>query len=775
MKSIRIKLTFILLGVALIPLMVLALVLGSESYKTARKTMEAQAREQLISIRTIKKQQIESYFNTIRNQVLSFSNDRMIINAMNDFNSAFKAYRSEADIADVSTLNESLSQYYTRDYNNEYGNRNNGKKANTNQLLSGLDEDSIALQYAFIQSNPNPLGEKDKLVTLENNTTYAKVHAKFHPHIRDFLQRFEYYDIFLVDYDTGDIVYSVFKELDYSTSLKNGPYANSGIGEAFKQVVNASQKTVYLTDFASYTPSYEDPASFIATPIFDGSQRIGVLIFQMPVDRINTIMTYNQKWVEAGLGKSGETYLVGPDYTMRSLSRFLLEDQSGYEAALLSVGIKESIINTILSKKTTIGLQPVKTKGTHAAIAGETAFQIFPDYRNVNVLSAYAPLNIEGLNWAIMSEIDESEAFAPADALRSFILQVSIASMLVFAVLAYLFSLFVSKFFTKPITKLEESILTIQQNSDLSKSIELEVKDEVGRIANAVNGMLGKFNHTVRHIIETVVELKASAKQMAQLSASTAEGVMLQQTESQQVATASTEMNATAQSVAQNASSAAESTERANLLCSDGIEVAHATSQSSETLVAEVAETESTMNKVATDSEKVGAVLDVIRSIAEQTNLLALNAAIEAARAGEQGRGFAVVADEVRTLAQRTQDATLEIQQMIQSLQSGSQEAVSLMKRSAERAGGNKDQVIRLNDALSQISEAVSEINEMNTHIAAAAEQQQIASDSINSSIVKVSDISKNTAAEANKNLETGKNVESLADKLEMLVKEFKV
>lgn len=775
MKSIRLKLTLIIISVTSIPLIILSFVLGVQSYQSARAALEIQARERLVSIREIKKQQIEQYFSTIRNQVLSLANDRMIIDAMAEFRGAFSQYRNEVSLLDISRLKSELKQYYGVDYNNEYAKRNSGSKKDVDSLLNQLDDDSILLQYAFIKNNQHPIGSKDALISLGGETSYSAVHAKYHPHIRDFLQRFEYYDIFLVDYESGDIVYSVFKELDYSTSLKDGPYADSGIGTAFKEVVDSNDKTVHLSDFSSYTPSYEDPASFIATPIFDQGVKLGVLIFQMPIDRINSIMTHDEHWIESGLGATGETYLVGDDLYMRSMSRFLIEDQNGYEAALVEAGVGRSQIDKILSKGTTIGLQLVKTKGTQAAIEGKKDFQVFSDYRDVSVLSAYSPLDIPGLHWAIMSEIDVTEAFAAVDDLKLFIMEVSIGVVIIFVVVALLVGQFVSRLFTRPITKLEASILAIQKHSDLTQQIRLDVKDEIGRIASAINGMLGKFNHTVRNITETVVDLKVSASNMAELSASTAEGVMQQQSESQQVATASTEMNVTAQTVAENAGSAAASTECARRLSDEGISLAEETSFSSDHLVNEVSETASKMERVDADSEKVGTVLDTIRSIAEQTNLLALNAAIEAARAGEQGRGFAVVADEVRTLAQRTQDATQEIHQMIESLQSGSRDAVAMMNCSVERASENKKQVERLSEALNQINQSVSEINDMNGHMAAAAEEQKIVGEGISNSIVRISDISSDTADHAQHSLDIGKKIEEQAVKLESLIGEFKV
>ena len=226
------------------------------------------------------------------------------------------------------------------------------------------------------------------------------------------MTKFGYYDIFLADPETGDLVYTVFKELDFSTSMIDGPYAKSGIGQAFEGAnTGTTTETVTITDFAPYGPAYQDQAGFIASPIFDGEQKIGVLIFQMPIDIVNSIMTNDGKWSEVGLGGPGETYLIGEDSTMRNQSRFLIEDQPNYLKIIQASGLPKHIIELINAKHTSIGLQPIKTKGAEAALSGTTGFEIFPDYRGVSVMSAYSPLSIQGLSWAIMSEIDEAEAF----------------------------------------------------------------------------------------------------------------------------------------------------------------------------------------------------------------------------------------------------------------------------------------------------------------------------------------------------------------------------
>jgi len=261
-------------------------------------------------------------------------------------------------------------------------------------MLSQLDEESIALQYYYIEANRNPLGSKHLLDRADDVSAYSQLHEKVHPIIRNYLEKFGYYDIFLVDSETGDIVYSVFKELDYSTSLINGPYAQTNFGEAFRRANAAGNKdAVVLVDYAQYTPSYEAPASFIASPIFnEDNEKIGIAMFQMPIDRLNTIMSER-----SGLGETGETYLVGPDKLMRSDSYLDPEHHS----VMASFRFPET--------------GKVDTDAVRAGLAGKTGSEVIVDYNDNPVLSAYAPLEIGDFTWVLLAEIDVAEAFCPVD------------------------------------------------------------------------------------------------------------------------------------------------------------------------------------------------------------------------------------------------------------------------------------------------------------------------------------------------------------------------
>jgi len=359
-------------------------------------TLRKEAFSKLVAVREIKKSAVERYFQSIQDQIMTFSEDSMVVGAMKKFKDYARNFRKENSIssAKLKTMRSELLTYYTGEFTEEYKKQNGNKSPNAESSFKQLDNDSIALQYAYIRDNKNSLGSKHLLNKSNDMSNYSKLHANVHPIIRNFLDKFGYYDIFLVDSKTGDIVYSVFKELDFSTSLKDGPYANTNFGYAFRRANESNNKNSFiLVDYAQYTPSYEAPASFIASPIFDGGKKIGVAMFQMPIDRLNAIMGER-----AGLGETGETYLVGQDMLMRSNS--YLDPKSHSVSASFrnpSKGMAE-------------------TEATKAALSGKTGADVIIDYNNKPVLSAWTPIKIGDFTWALLSEIDVAEAYCPKDA-----------------------------------------------------------------------------------------------------------------------------------------------------------------------------------------------------------------------------------------------------------------------------------------------------------------------------------------------------------------------
>lgn len=310
---------------------------------------------------------------------------------------------------------------------------------------------------------------------------------------------------------------------------------------------------------------------------------------------------------------------------------------------------------------------------------------------------------------------------------------------------------------------------------DLTRRLDDTNKDEIGKLANGFNMFASVVHHIIKEILGYTEQLSRSADRLTVVTEETSRGADQQQTQTDEVVAAVNELAATGQEVARNTSEAAEAAQHAEDASSQGRNVVGKTIDAIESLAGDVEGASEVINRLDADSKAIGGVLDVIRGIAEQTNLLALNAAIEAARAGEQGRGFAVVADEVRTLASRTQESTSEIQTMIERLQSGAQEAVNVMDASKERANSTVEQAVQAGASLQTISDAVSVINDMNVQIATAAEEQNAVAENINQSVVNISGITEQTAAGAQQTASASNELNELAEHLTGMVKQFKV
>jgi len=265
--KLKTKLIAAFLSVGIIPFAILSIF----SLYQVEKALNKQIFSQLVSIRDIKKLQVENYLKTIQSQIITFSENAMIVDAMCTFNHAYGTFIDENRLnqKNLNTMQSKLKTYYMNDFSNAYRQQNEGRSSHVDRLFEQIDETAVALQYFYIKDNSNPLGSKDYLNKALDGSTYSDRHGHFHPIIRSYLKKFGYYDIFLVNAETGKIVYSVFKELDYATSLKNGPYADTGIGEAFRMSNSASSPDfVGFTDFKQYLPSYDAPAGFVSSPIY---------------------------------------------------------------------------------------------------------------------------------------------------------------------------------------------------------------------------------------------------------------------------------------------------------------------------------------------------------------------------------------------------------------------------------------------------------------------------------------------------------------------------
>ncbi|QDV71040.1 Methyl-accepting chemotaxis protein PctB [Rosistilla carotiformis] len=738
--------------------------------------LKQKSSEKVISLREIKKQQIVEYFHSIRDQVIKFSEDGMIVDAMRNFREPFRRYAADCgyDLEKIDELRDELTTYYTREFGKEYRKQNDGQDPNAARILGQLDPASIALQYAYIQENENPLGTKHLLNAANDGTVYSEQHAKIHPIVRGYLEKFGYYDVFLCDSETGDIVYSAYKELDFSTSLIDGPYAKANIGKAF-QAANAlpSANEFVIVDFEQYTPSYEAPASFIASPIFDGQQRLGVAIFQMPIDRINQVMTMG-----TGMENTCETYIVGPGNILRSDTR------------------RDPEHHNIVSSFRYPDKGSVRTKAIAAALAGETGADEIVGYLSDHVLSAYSPVDVLGMRWAIVAEVSRDEAFAAADGmaalsaaskLQMFSWSLALAGLA--ALCVTVIAVVLSQRLVAPINRSVAMLRDIAEGEgDLTKRLDASRNDELGEMAKWFNVFAAKLQSIIRSVTQNATTLNQASAELANTSTRLSEGASKATSQSSTVAAAAEELSVNMSNMARSTEEVSGNVQTVSIAVNEMnqsiVEVAQSAERSASVAgqAAHLVElSNDKISELGLAADEIGKVIQVIQDIAEQTNLLALNATIEAARAGEAGKGFAVVATEVKELAKQTAAATDDIRRRIEGIQGSTGDAVKAIREISEVINNVNQASLTIASAVEQqsmatkqISDNVSQTAQSAAAVARSVQESATASREITQNISSVDGVLRQTSDSANNTRRAGDEFSDLANQLSKLVGQFK-
>mgnify|MGYP003648442087 FL=1 len=518
----------------------------------------------------------------------------------------------------------------------------------------------------------------------------------------EYIQKYDYYDVFLIN-NKGLIYYTQARESDYQTNILKGKYASSNLGDLIKEVKQS--KSFSIADYKPYAPSNGEPAAFIAIPV-DGSDTIVAL--QLSSEGTNQIMG-----VREGMGETGESYLVGEDKLMRSDSYL---DPEGHS-------LKASFAGTVTNNG-------ADTEAVNLALNAQHGTKIIKDYNGNNVLSAFDSIKIGDFSWIILSEIDESEAFSPVHQTVLF----SVISIIVAAIVVVFIGVFFSRKIATPIIVASNFAKKVAAG-DLSSNIEVNSHDEVGMLQVALHTMLENLRKMIGELSNVAVQQGSTATELASVTEQTSLAVTEQQAQTIQVAAATTEMTETVKEIASTTASASLLCENIQRMAREGSENNDSTYNALVSLGEATKKSAHEVTELKHNSEKIVNVLGVIKKIADQTNLLALNAAIEAARAGEQGRGFAVVADEVRSLAKSTQESTMEVEVIIEAVVSASNAAVQAMTDNVGQTTQVQEIAKKANLINSNVGKAVDEIFDMVVQIATASEQQATTIDEISRNI----------------------------------------
>ena len=475
--SIRYKLLslLLLLGVATFA------VTGTIAYIKYLNALKRDVLNQLVGVTRSKRFQVESYYRTIHHHAESLSDDRMFVAAMREFSDAFT--KIDKTSIPAASLNAVVEDYRT----NFYPEMQRLKVARP-RLADYLPYSSAAiqLQYLYIVKNPNPQGHRDELVNAGDGSEYSRVHQKYHEAFRAIVKRFGYYDLYLIDYQTGRIVYETAKDRDFATNLMRGAYSNSNLAKVVKKCMESNNTSdVFFSDFEPYEASAGEPTQYVASPIWDGDERLGVFALQLSTAALDDVMTGKRGWVRDGLGQTGESAIVGPDHLMRTNSRQFLENQDQLLEKMVADGRPQDLIDRLRLYKTTILQLPVNFPSVSEALAGKegTATEVHQHGRGTSLVS-YMPLQIEGLNWAIVSRMTLEEALRPVSEMKRLFGWWGGGLLLLTVIAAW----FMTRQILRPVIALVEAAERVA-SGDLTAQVNWKSNDELGVLSDTFNSM----------------------------------------------------------------------------------------------------------------------------------------------------------------------------------------------------------------------------------------------------------------------------------------------
>ena len=479
--NIGAKILLVLLGIGLLA----TLFTGWQDYRQSKKSIESATFARLTALREARKVQIETYFNQIRNQVSFMSENLMVIDAMEDFARGSQELANQPTIAHL----PELKSFYRDSFLPRL--HPTGIEDWMYDYYMPKDTIGLALQALYIGANRFSIGNKANLDNPDSNGSYSRAHGKYHRVFRNYLKKMGFYDLLLID-NNGRIIYSVAKETDFGTNIMTGPYAGTNLSIAYQAAQQAKKPdSTFLIDFSPYPPSNGAPAAFISSPIYKNEKHIGSLILQISIDAINRVMTGNNSWQKEGLGETGETYIIGGDYLMRNDSRFLIEDKAKFLRTIAENNVPRQTIDNISAFSTSVLFQEVRSRSVENAFAGQKGTSITQDYRKIDVLSSYTPLDIDNVRWVLLAEIDATEAFAPVRALHSQLLQIAMLTSLAVAVA----SLLLTKTLTGPLKKMTLAIRQFGQGN-LAQRLPFNTRDEIGELSITFNQMADNLKET---------------------------------------------------------------------------------------------------------------------------------------------------------------------------------------------------------------------------------------------------------------------------------------
>ena len=486
--SLRSKLVLAFVALTLVGVVIVSGV----GYLSARDSLVASAERQLVGLQRSKSAMVKATLESARNEILSLSASQLLENAAEELKAQYRQLAREPVTAEMTA---EVERFYQQEFIPALL-----QKSSVSPPEGGLlptTSTGMYLHYHYFARGGKPYGTRRLNQSVSDQSAYGQTVAKFLPMLNVLVERLRLENIVLVDPETMDVFFSLEQSTILGTNLLNGPYATSNLSALARALRNSQNEDDYrVADFDEYRPAFGSPKAFVGVPVFAGSRMSAIMILRISNEPIAMVLSGNRSWEAEGLGKSGEVYLLGPDQTMRSDSRFLIEDRAAFIQALRHSALTSGTVDRIEKLSTTILTLPVQHEAAIAALKGETGLKRVNDYRGIPVLMAYGPVDLDSVRWGVMAKIDEAEAMAP---LRDYAIR-----MLVWGVglslLATMIALGLAHALTRPITDLVRAAKQVSQGT-LDVEVEVNAHDEYRELGEVFNEMVSNLR-TSRHELQ---------------------------------------------------------------------------------------------------------------------------------------------------------------------------------------------------------------------------------------------------------------------------------
>jgi class 3 adenylate cyclase len=454
-----------------------AAVVGAIGYQSGRSSLRASVFDGLTEIRQSQTRQLQAQITDLQNSLVVYTRGSTTTEAIEAFTAAF----DQLNTATITPAQQqTIVDYYTKEFA-PAEDEQTGNQVDINALLPTTNAEK------YLQANYTvPFTDFDQALSFSDahdGSAWSAASAKYNDFFREIVKRFEFEDALLLD-TRGNVVYSAYKGVDLGTNILTGPYKTGDLNEAYSKALDShAVDYVAVTDFGDYQPA-DEPTAWMVSPVGPQGRVEGVLALQFPISKINRLMTMDKRWEESGMGKTGETFIVGPDDLMRSDSRLFLEDPEAFKRDVVNAGTPPDVAEESIRQHGTTLVQPVATQATQLAQRGQKGTLVAQDYLGHETLQAYAPVDLPGLHWAVIAKIDTSEAFAPVAAFT----RTLVLSTVVIIFIVCLAAMLLARLFVRPIRRLEAGAQRIS-SGDYDVAVPVQSRDEFGDLTVAFNDM----------------------------------------------------------------------------------------------------------------------------------------------------------------------------------------------------------------------------------------------------------------------------------------------